>query len=85
MGDLVKQTWDTHPDYAVLCKARDKMKDIAQFVNDQKKKVDNYLKVSEIIESISGMDSKVSIELPDLNQSSLNYYLQRDDSFGKAN
>jgi hypothetical protein len=45
----------------MLCKARDKMKEIAQFVNDQKKKVDNYLKVCGIIEGISGMEEKVLI------------------------
>jgi hypothetical protein len=59
-GDLVKHTWETHPDYPKLCQVRDKMKNIAQFVNDQKKKVDNYLKVTEIIESIHGMDDKVN-------------------------
>ena len=56
---MVKNTPVDHPDYALLTKAKDKIADVASFVNEQKRVVENLAKVGEIIASITGMDVKV--------------------------
>mmetsp|Transcript_16864 Transcript_16864/g.23464 ORF Transcript_16864/g.23464 Transcript_16864/m.23464 type:complete len:776 (+) Transcript_16864:183-2510(+) len=64
LNDLVKATWVEHPDYQQLCRARDKIGTIAEFVNEQKRKVENLNKVGEIISSIVNLDAKVKLLSP---------------------
>ena len=59
LQDLVKNTPAEHCDYTDLCKARDRIQEIALFVNEQKRVVENLAQVSEIIASITGLGVKV--------------------------
>eukprot|EP01117_Protostelium_nocturnum_P009690 TRINITY_DN3460_c0_g1_i5.p1 TRINITY_DN3460_c0_g1~~TRINITY_DN3460_c0_g1_i5.p1 ORF type:complete len:943 (+),score=313.09 TRINITY_DN3460_c0_g1_i5:1091-3919(+) len=59
--DLVKHTWNTHPDYENLCKARDKISAIADFMNEQKRKFEGQSKVSNIFMSITGISGVMMI------------------------
>ncbi|PRP84844.1 RhoGEF domain-containing protein [Planoprotostelium fungivorum] len=55
LSDLVKSTWNHHPDYENLCKARDKISSLADFMNEQKRKFENQLRVSSIFLSITNL------------------------------
>ncbi len=60
--DLVKNTPENHIDYPMLSKAKTKISEIASFVNETKRVVENLNKVGEILSSISGMEMQVSME-----------------------
>ena len=72
VADLVKSTWEGHPDYSDLCKAKEKISAIANFVNEQviyssraeltmlqKRLVENLHKVGDVIAIIDGLEDKV--------------------------
>lgn len=62
LKELVTCTEEHHPDFENICKAIEKVKEIADFVNDQKKQVDNMNRVGEIISNLTGLEKKVSEE-----------------------
>jgi hypothetical protein len=74
--DLVKNTPEDHPDYADLCKAKGRISEIATFVNEQKRIVENLNKVGDIIAAITGLDVKVPLIRAKTNNHSLSCSLQ---------
>lgn len=65
-------------DYEDLLKAQDKIAEIAEFVNEQKRKVENIAKCSEVISSIIGLKDKVQCTFHH-SVSSTGYLAQRED------
>eukprot|EP01119_Soliformovum_irregulare_P024139 TRINITY_DN8586_c1_g1_i1.p1 TRINITY_DN8586_c1_g1~~TRINITY_DN8586_c1_g1_i1.p1 ORF type:complete len:812 (-),score=260.41 TRINITY_DN8586_c1_g1_i1:52-2487(-) len=56
--DLGKNTWESHPDFFNLKSAKEKIAQVADFVNEQKRKFENDSKMGDIINSIIGFEDK---------------------------
>lgn len=54
LEDLLKHTKPEHADYAALQQARDKMKEVADYVNDKKKEAENHTMLLSIQEKLTG-------------------------------
>ncbi|KAM9973831.1 hypothetical protein ACTFIW_010964 [Dictyostelium discoideum] len=54
LTELVKNTWTDHPDYQPLKEAVEKIKSIATFLNERKRKVENFQKFTEILSNLVG-------------------------------
>lgn len=54
VSDLVKHTEGTHEDYDDLVAALDKLKQVADSINESKRRVENEQKVLEIQSQMSG-------------------------------
>ena len=78
---MVRNTPSDHPDFADLTKAKARIEEVATFVNEQKRVVENLAKVSDIIASITGLDIKVTLPFRENSKKipSLNYFHLPED------
>ncbi|ELR14853.1 RhoGEF domain containing protein [Acanthamoeba castellanii str. Neff] len=56
LTDMMRHTWEDHPDYNNLKKATDKIQSIAAFINERKREAENVSKTLEISNKITGND-----------------------------
>lgn len=59
VDDLLKNTWEHHPDFQALEGAKRKISALALYINNQKKDLENILKVRDISKLIVGLENKV--------------------------
>eukprot|EP01102_Stenamoeba_stenopodia_P006914 TRINITY_DN1935_c0_g1_i2.p1 TRINITY_DN1935_c0_g1~~TRINITY_DN1935_c0_g1_i2.p1 ORF type:complete len:917 (+),score=231.83 TRINITY_DN1935_c0_g1_i2:237-2987(+) len=58
LADLISLTEEGHIDYPNLCQALQKTKEVAEYINQQKKKAENLERVLEIQKSMTGLGGK---------------------------
>ncbi|KAF2072068.1 hypothetical protein CYY_006610 [Polysphondylium violaceum] len=59
LKDMISHTWKSHPDYAQLEEAFQKMNSVAEYMNEKKKEAENMMKLAEIQEKLDGESSAV--------------------------
>jgi hypothetical protein len=53
--ELMRNTWESHPDYDNLKKALVRIQEVAEFVNEQKRYKENFARILEIYNSLVGI------------------------------
>jgi len=61
IDQLLKHTWETHPDKLVLTSAASKILLTAEHINEQKRKNENIFKVHDIASTINGLPKNTEI------------------------
>jgi hypothetical protein len=59
--DLSRNTWETHPDFEDLIKAKQKVTQITNFLNESKKQAEQINKVASIYALIEGLSSQMVV------------------------
>ncbi len=59
LKDLVKHTWEDHPDHANLLKTLKKMEEIAFHLNEMKRRAENYQNLTKVKETLTGKNIPV--------------------------
>jgi len=60
VSDLVRHTWTDHQDYENLTKARDRMEEVASYLNSKKRDFENIQKLLTVQTSITGCDITIA-------------------------
>lgn len=61
LRDLVKHTWEDHPDYTALKQAVARVEDIAGFLNEKKREAENIAELIEMENHFTGKNVPVYI------------------------
>ena len=64
LADLLKNTWDGHPDKENLCKAMEHAESIAAFVNEKRKESEALMKLVHIQESVGDLPKNFKVVTP---------------------
>jgi len=59
LQQLLKYTWETHPDYTNIKTSLDNIKETAMFINDKSKEASSYRKLLAVQNTIIGMKNEV--------------------------
>ncbi|KAJ6226626.1 faciogenital dysplasia protein [Anaeramoeba flamelloides] len=77
LKDLVKNTQSYHLDYPNLVNALDKIKEIADYVNDTKREAENMKSTLEVENKISGLKNYSSADRKYLTEGKLKYFIKK--------
>jgi hypothetical protein len=81
LEDLVKHTWNEHPDYEALVKARTQVAEVGKYLNEKKREAENLQKLMEITEAIIGDCPPIA----EPHRSFINQYVVEIPKIGETN